>query len=84
MVEVQAIPVAVETSRGLEEEEEGGEEEAWLREVEEVAAQFVWLYLEDQPGAQPLGGGKSPARRLASSGLEQSSSASSNAPEVSL
>lgn len=78
MVEVQTIPLAVvDSSNGFEDEEEGGEEEAWLREVEEVTKVFLLIYLEDQPRAQPLGG-KSPAGRL-SFGVEQSSSPSANA-----
>lgn len=63
-------------------EEEGDEEdELLLREIEEVAAQFVCLVLEDQLGAQPLGSGKSPAasRLVLGAGREE---AASNAPEV--
>lgn len=63
-------------------EEDGDEDdEVWLREIEEVAAQFVRLVSEDQLGAQPLGSGKSPAasRLVTGQGREVPSS---NAPEV--
>ena len=84
MVEVQ-IPSVV-GNRLLEhteqEEEEEEAEEIRLREIEEVAVQFVCLVLEDQPGAQPLGG-KSPAGRLApGAGVGGQAAPSSNAPEV--
>ena len=79
-VQIAASMAVLENNSVLEDEEE--EQEAWLREIEEVAAQFVCLYLEDQLGAQPLGGGKSPARLLSHSGVGQVADTSSNAPEV--
>ena len=80
MVDVQ-IRSAID-NRFAEEEEEEEAEEIRLRELEEVAAQFVCLVLEDQPGAQPLGG-KSPVGRLAA-GAGGQAAPSSNAPEVSI
>lgn len=78
MVDVQ-VPTAVDNR--LLEEEGDEEDELLLREIEEVAAQFVCLVLEDQLGAQPLGSGKSPAasRFVPGVGREEPTS---NAPEV--
>ena len=82
MVDVQILPAIDSRPLGDAEEEEAEEaEERRLRELEEVAAQFVYLVLEDQPGAQPLGG-KSPVGRLAP-GAGGQAAPSSNAPEVS-
>ena len=66
-------------SRWQDGEEE--EDEEWLREIEEVAAQFVSLVLEDQLAPQPLGGGKSPAATKPAAGVGRVATAS-NAPEV--
>ena len=83
MVDVQLPPAVVENRLEHGEEEEEEEDEALLKELEDVAAQFVCLILEDQPGAQPLGGeGKSPAALLVRGSSQASSSPSSNAPEV--
>lgn len=78
MVDVQ---VSTTVDNHLLEEEGDEEDELLLREIEEVAAQFVCLVLEDQLGAQPLGSGKSPAasRLVPGVGREE---ATSNAPEV--
>ena len=61
--------------------EEEEEDEEWLREIEEVAALFVSLVLEDQLAPQPLGGGKSPAATKPAAGVGRVATAS-NAPEV--
>ena len=84
MVDVQLAPAVIENRLESEEDEEDEEEdEVWLREIEEVAAQFVCLVLEDQPGAQPMGGeGKSPAALLTTSNSQATNNTSSNAPEV--
>ena len=83
MVEVEIKPRALEREEGdLETEED--EEEAWLKEIEEVAVQFVCLVLEDELGAQPMGGGKSPAPSLATALSDgQPPTTASRAPEVS-
>lgn len=78
MVEVQVAPVPVAV--GSDEEEE--EEEERLREIEAVAEAFVCLVLEDQLGAQPMGGGKSPAALVSSPELRPSAGLSNNASEI--
>ena len=81
-VHLQAVAPSVEGEEG---EDEGEEEVAvWLKEIEEVAVQYVCLILEAD-GRGEMGGGKSPASLLStvtplSDG--QLSAASSNAPEV--
>ena len=67
-----------------EEDEEEEKEAVWLKEIEEVAVQYVCLILEAD-GRGEMGGGKSPASLLStvtplSDG--QSTALSSNAPEV--
>ena len=67
-----------------EEDEEEEKEAVWLKEIEEVAVQYVSLILEAD-GRGEMGGGKSPASLLStvtplSDG--QSPALSSNAPEV--
>lgn len=75
------VHVSTAVDNRLLEEEGDEDDELLLREIEEVAAQFVCLVLEDQLGAQPLGSGKSPAasRLVPGAGREE---AASNAPEV--
>lgn len=79
MVDVQ---VTATLDNRLLEEDGDEDDELWLREIEEVAAQFVRLVSEDQLGAQPLGGGKSPAASRLVTGQGREVPAS-NAPEVS-
>ena len=81
MEEVARRPKALAKAAADDEEEEE-EEEAWLKEIEDVAVQFVCLVLEDELGAQPMGGGKSPAPLLAAAVSDGQSPVHSRAPEV--
>lgn len=77
MVDVQVAPASLGSHMPELNSEEEEEDEQWL----EVAAQFVSLVLEDQPGARPLGGGKSPAASKLAPGAAREPP-TSTAPEI--
>ena len=79
MVDVQVAPASLGSHMPELNSEEEEEDEQWL----EVAAQFVSLVLEDQPGARPLGGGKSPAASKLAPGAAREPP-TSTAPEVAV